>query len=571
MSWDSIFFDDFNGIDGTGAWGRHFSSGGIDATLNTAAADGMVGGTGGSIRLVDNSGAASSAFTPDLVPTYPSIATYQELRVKFWFYVRSFEGSEAFEVEYSTNGSDWTIAKRFVRNVDFVSSQSTGTKTYTTVDLSSSAPYSSLYLRFKADASGNSDYLYIDDVQLQGRSAISGTDTPTPSPSSVPSQARSPNSTMDPSTEPSEKPSHGPSAAVSEEPSSSPSFSPTLKSEKPSVSPSGEPTWQSAAPSLTPSAGPTWKSEEPSAFPSDGPTWKSDSPSVVLSQAPSLTTSQEPSVAPTTERRTTRPSVAPSASVSETPSISSHSLSSNLVSNPGFELGLADWFANGGHSIATESVIGHTGSITNAALISGRTAAWQGIAQDMLGDMTPGVYTVSGYAKLRNGISESFGLTLYKREDGQNNYQGVWGTMSNTEWTKIEGTLTVTMNGVVEVLRIYAEGPGAGVEFWLDDVKVVPYASDPPTTELPTSSPVRTYLHDELSYLLRLSLCTEQLYQVRMSFSPCSPHLSTSFPHFPSFVAAHRCIHFNIYHRRTTQLFLPPPLRPLHFRLLAHL
>lgn len=90
--------------------------------------------------------------------------------------------------------------------------------------------------------------------------------------------------------------------------------------------------------------------------------------------------------------------------------------------------------------------------------------------------LDPGVtYRVSCWAMLKNSASDSFKLTLKIEEDGNDTrYPGASGTIENSGWTKVEKDITVSVTGTLTSLDLYAEGPPAGVEYWVDDVSIVP-------------------------------------------------------------------------------------------------
>lgn len=110
------------------------------------------------VRLRDNT--SSSVMTTDLL----DLTGYDELTIDFSYYVRSFEGTEDFWLQISTNGgSSYTTVEDWVRTVDFNNNER---KSGSVVI---AGPFTTnTRLRFRADASGNSDWVYIDDVVING-------------------------------------------------------------------------------------------------------------------------------------------------------------------------------------------------------------------------------------------------------------------------------------------------------------------------------------------------------------------------------------------------------------------
>ena len=110
-----------------------------------------------SANIQDNSGTASSFYYANSV----DLSSYSSLTIDFVFYARSMEGSENFFVEYF-DGSSWQIVADFVNGVDF-SNNSFWSANVSFTDVSYDFP-SNASLRFRCDASGNGDDIYIDTL-----------------------------------------------------------------------------------------------------------------------------------------------------------------------------------------------------------------------------------------------------------------------------------------------------------------------------------------------------------------------------------------------------------------------
>ncbi len=112
-----------------------------------------------SIRLRDNT--SSSTMTTDVI----DLSNYYEIKVDFSYLARSMDNSnEDFWLQISTNGgSSFTTLEGWARNTDFQNNQrKSGSVVY------SGALTNNVKLRFRCDASGNSDWVYIDDVVISG-------------------------------------------------------------------------------------------------------------------------------------------------------------------------------------------------------------------------------------------------------------------------------------------------------------------------------------------------------------------------------------------------------------------
>lgn len=152
-SWAELVRDDFES-----GWGN-WVSGGSDARLSPVHAIG-----GQCLEVRDNSGDASSAWVANTL----NLAGYSKLKIAFTVMPSSFERSENFLLEYSADGgSTWTTVRDFVNNVDFVNLERQSIEE--TVDGGSYIFKSNARIRFRADASGNGDNAYIDNVVISAQ------------------------------------------------------------------------------------------------------------------------------------------------------------------------------------------------------------------------------------------------------------------------------------------------------------------------------------------------------------------------------------------------------------------
>ncbi|MEP4079512.1 cadherin domain-containing protein [Haloferula sp.] len=136
-------------------WGN-WTDGGADALLSPSfAIDSQC------FDLQDNSSTSVVTLTNSL-----DLTSYTELQVHFSYVAQSFELGESFFVEYSDNdGSTWSTIKEYVVDVDFADD---GTRYYPalTLDDLSYNFTSTGKIRFRCDASNNSDDVYIDNVVI---------------------------------------------------------------------------------------------------------------------------------------------------------------------------------------------------------------------------------------------------------------------------------------------------------------------------------------------------------------------------------------------------------------------
>ena len=157
-----IDFNDFNAS--YGIW----NDGGSDCTRSTADAQYAVGGVGAPVRLRDNS--SSSIVTTDNL----SLVTYQEITVNFSYITRSMDNAnEDFWLQISTDGGasfttveEWNLGDEFENEVRYNDA------------VTISGPFSNTtQIRFRCDASSNTDYVYLDNIRITGCNSDPGDPT----------------------------------------------------------------------------------------------------------------------------------------------------------------------------------------------------------------------------------------------------------------------------------------------------------------------------------------------------------------------------------------------------------
>ncbi|MDJ0840520.1 MAG: immune inhibitor A [Acidobacteriota bacterium] len=152
VGWTVLTSDDFES-----GWGN-WNDGGSD--VRRSANDSAYAHQGTfCVRLRDNSGAAS-AMSSD-----PFDATgYSQMRISFWYWARSMETNENFFVEFF-NGSSWVVVADYVVNVDF--SNNSFSNPTVTINSGSVNFAANSRFRIRCDASGNSDWIYVDEVVVE--------------------------------------------------------------------------------------------------------------------------------------------------------------------------------------------------------------------------------------------------------------------------------------------------------------------------------------------------------------------------------------------------------------------
>ena len=139
-------------------WGN-FNDGGSDArrSINDAA---YANSGSYCARIRDNT--STSVITSDPF----DLSGYSEARIDFSYYPRSMENNEDFFVELWDGGS-WQVVANYARGSEF--DNNTRYDESITVSSASVGFSGSAQLRFRNDASGNADWVYIDDVVLSAQ------------------------------------------------------------------------------------------------------------------------------------------------------------------------------------------------------------------------------------------------------------------------------------------------------------------------------------------------------------------------------------------------------------------
>ncbi|MEM7791894.1 MAG: glycosyl hydrolase family 28-related protein [Verrucomicrobiota bacterium] len=149
-----ILFDDFE--TGFGNW----IDGGKDCLYEVSG--NFVNGTAGVINLQDNTN-SSTLTTPDL-----ALSAYSEVIVEFDYQVTNFNNVEDFWLQISTDaGATYETVKTYTRNVEFTNG--TVYNDETVVITPTSGLTDQTRIRFRCDASNNSDDLYLDDIRISAQ------------------------------------------------------------------------------------------------------------------------------------------------------------------------------------------------------------------------------------------------------------------------------------------------------------------------------------------------------------------------------------------------------------------
>jgi PKD repeat protein len=155
-TWQTITYDTFQSGMGT------YTDGGADMSRYTGTTYSYAGTASADIQ--DNSGTPSSFYH---TASY-NVSAFVDLSVDFYFRSVSMETGEDFFVEYF-NGSAWVIVSTLKQGTNF-----TNTGFYHATISIPKATYAyptNAKLRFRCDASNDSDDIYIDEIRFSGLTA----------------------------------------------------------------------------------------------------------------------------------------------------------------------------------------------------------------------------------------------------------------------------------------------------------------------------------------------------------------------------------------------------------------
>ncbi|WP_425553903.1 family 43 glycosylhydrolase [Dactylosporangium salmoneum] len=142
-----------------------------------------------------------------------------------------------------------------------------------------------------------------------------------------------------------------------------------------------------------------------------------------------------------------------------------------LLANGTMESGTSGWSVFGAGTLASSSVV-HGGS--QSLLLTGRTASWNGAAQDVTSKLTNGKsYTTSVWVRSQSG-TPSAKVTLALTANGTTNYVQLTpaATVNTGGWTQLTGTATASWTGTLTGATFYVETAAGTDGLYLDDASL---------------------------------------------------------------------------------------------------
>jgi hypothetical protein len=144
----------------------------------------------------------------------------------------------------------------------------------------------------------------------------------------------------------------------------------------------------------------------------------------------------------------------------------------DAITNGNAENGTTGWKVFGAGTLASSTSAAHGGSRSLA--LTGRTASWNGIAQDVTGRLTSGkTYTASAWVRSQSGTPAAR-ATLAITAGGTTSYVALTPstTVNSGGWTQLSGSAAVSWSGTLSSATFYVETDSGTDSFYLDDASL---------------------------------------------------------------------------------------------------
>jgi len=143
--------------------------------------------------------------------------------------------------------------------------------------------------------------------------------------------------------------------------------------------------------------------------------------------------------------------------------------STNVLTNGDAESGTTGWSVFGSGTLSSNTSVIHSGS--RSLLLTGRTASWNGISQNLTSQLINGKsYTTQVWVRTQTGTPNAK-VTLAVTANGSTSYiQLTSATAVNSSgWTLLSGTASVSWSGTLSNATWYVETASGTDSFSIDD------------------------------------------------------------------------------------------------------
>jgi hypothetical protein len=145
--------------------------------------------------------------------------------------------------------------------------------------------------------------------------------------------------------------------------------------------------------------------------------------------------------------------------------------STNFLTNADMEAGTAGWSSFGAGTLTADSALFHSGLLS--LKITGRTAAWNGIGQNVApSNFTSGqTYSVQVWVRSESGTPTA--KATLKLTAGSTTYVNLASVQVNSNgWTLLSGSARVSWNGTLTAAYFYVETASGTDNFYIDDARL---------------------------------------------------------------------------------------------------
>jgi arabinoxylan arabinofuranohydrolase len=150
----------------------------------------------------------------------------------------------------------------------------------------------------------------------------------------------------------------------------------------------------------------------------------------------------------------------------------SGSAATDAITNGNAENGATGWRVFGAGTLTSNTSPVHGGARSLA--LAGRTASWNGIAQDVTSRLTNGkTYTTTAWVRSQTG-TPSARATLAITAGGNTSYLSLTPStpVNSGGWSQLSGTATVSWSGTLSSATFYVETDSGSDAYYLDDVSL---------------------------------------------------------------------------------------------------
>jgi hypothetical protein len=140
------------------------------------------------------------------------------------------------------------------------------------------------------------------------------------------------------------------------------------------------------------------------------------------------------------------------------------------LTNGDTEGGATGWTVFGGGTLSSSTATAHGGA--RSLSITGRTASWNGVAQDVTSSLVNGkTYATSLWVRTQSGTPTAK-ATLVITANGTTTYVQLTpaAAVNSTGWTQLSGTATVSWSGTLSSATFYVETAAGTDGYYVDDV-----------------------------------------------------------------------------------------------------